>query len=157
MEVVESVEIQFYPGHALPTEYWSRPIDPQLREWYSISGNWVERPLNSFVQYQDNAPETPHILWATPYEQGGISGGLYDGENNIIADMYAGDAYEGRFANSVVINGVLYYNTQGNGLYAQVSIPGIQAIDLHTGEKLWFLNGHIPEIWSNDVLPKLQR
>ena len=30
-----------YPGHALPTEYWSRPIDPQLREWYSISGNWV--------------------------------------------------------------------------------------------------------------------
>ena len=140
LEVVESVDIQFYPGHALPTEYWSRPIDPQLREWYSISGNWVERPFNSFVQYQDDAPETPHILWATPYEQGGISGGLYDGENNIIADMYGGDAYEGRFANSVVINGVLYYNTEGNGLYAQVSIPGIQAIDLHTGEKLWFLN-----------------
>ncbi len=64
-----------------------------------------------------------------------------DGENNIIADMYGGDAYEGRFANSVVINGVLYYNTAGNGLYAQTSIPGIQAIDLHTGEKLWFLNG----------------
>jgi hypothetical protein len=140
LEVVESVEIQFYPGHALPTEYWSRPIDPQLREWYSISGNWVERPFNSFVQYQDDAPETPHVLWASQYEQGGISGGLYDGENNIVADMYGGDAYEGRFANSVVINGVLYYNTAGNGLYAQVSIPGIQAIDLHTGEKLWFLN-----------------
>lgn len=140
LQVVESVEIQFYPGHALPTEYWSRPIDPQLREWYSISGNWVERPFNSFVQYQDNAPETPHVLWNTPYEQGGISGGLYDGENNIIADMYGGDAYEGRFANAVVINGVLYYNTEGNGLYAQVSIPGIQAIDLHTGEKLWLLN-----------------
>ena len=54
-----------------------------------------------------------------------------NGENNIIADMYAGDAYEGRFTNSVVINGVLYYNTQGNGLYAQTSIPGVQAID-HT-------------------------
>jgi len=141
LEVVESVDVQFYPGHPLPTEYWSRPIDPQLREWYSISGNWVERPFNSVVQYQDDAPETPHVLWATPYEQGGISGGLYDGENNIIADMYGGDAYEGRFANAVVINGVLYYNTQGNGLYAQTSIPGIQAIDLHTGEKLWFLNG----------------
>ncbi|MCW3984197.1 MAG: carboxypeptidase-like regulatory domain-containing protein [Candidatus Bathyarchaeota archaeon] len=140
LEVVEELSIPFYPGHALPTEYWSRPIDPQLREWYSISGNWVERPFNSVVQFQDDAPETPHILWATPYEQGGISGGLYDGENNIIADMYGGDAYEGRFANAVVINGVLYYNTQPNGLYAQVSIPGIQAIDLHTGEKLWFLN-----------------
>jgi len=140
LEVLDELSQKFYPGHPLPTEYWSRPIDPALREWYSISGNWVERPPNSVVQYQDYAPETPHVLWVTPYEQGGISGGLYDGQNNIIADMYGGDAYEGRFANSVVINGVLYYNTQANGLYAQVSIPGIQAIDLHTGEKLWFLN-----------------
>ena len=140
LQVVESADVPFYPGHALPTEYWSRPIDPQLREWYSIAGNWVERPFNSFVMYQDDAPETPHVLWSTPYELGGISGGLYDGENNIIADMYGGDAYEGRFANAVVINGVLFYNAQGNGLYAQISIPGIQAIDLHTGEKLWFLN-----------------
>jgi len=30
---------KMYPGHSLPTEYWSRPIDPQLREWYSVSGN----------------------------------------------------------------------------------------------------------------------
>ncbi len=141
LEVIESVDVQSYPGHALPTEYWSRPIDPQLREWYSISGNWVERTPNSIALYQDNAPDTPHVLWANVYEQGGISGGLYDGENKIIADMYAGDAYEGRFANAVVINGVLYYNAQGNGLYAQVSIPGIQAVDLHTGEKLWYLNG----------------
>jgi hypothetical protein len=139
LEVVEDVEVQFYPGHPLPTEYWSRPVDPNLREWYSITGNWVERTPNSIALYQDNAPETPHILWANQYEQGGISGGLY--ENNIIGDMYAGDAYEGRFANAVVINGVLYYNAQGNGLYAQTSIPGIQAIDLHTGEKLWYLNG----------------
>ena len=157
LEVIESLDVQFYPGHALPTEYWSRPIDPQLREWYSISGNWVERTPNSIALYQDNAPETPHVLWANVYEQGGISGGLYDGENKIIADMYAGDAYEGRFANPVVINGVLYYNAQGNGLYAQTSIPGIQAIDLHTGEKLWFLNGTFLQFWSDDVLPKLQR
>jgi hypothetical protein len=141
LEVVESVDIPFYPGHALPSEYWSRPIDPQLREWYSISGNWVERPFNSLVKYQDNAPETPHILWATPYEQGGLSGGLYDGDNNVPAAMYAGDAYEGRFSNSVIINGVLYYNTRGAGTYSPVGIPGIQALDLHTGEKLWFLNG----------------
>jgi hypothetical protein len=132
---------QFYPGHSLPTEYWSRPIDPQLREWYSISGNWVQRPDNSYVKYQDNAPETPHILWATPYEMGGLTGGLFDGENQIPAAGYAGDAYEGRFSNSVVINGVLYYNTAGSGTYSTVGIPGIQAIDLHTGEKLWFLNG----------------
>ena len=143
LEVTEQGAEQFYPGHALPTEYWSRPIDPQLREWYSISGNWVERPFNSLVKYQDNAPETPHMLWSTPYEQGGLSGGLYDGDNNIQADMYAGDAYEGRFSASVVINGVLYYNIRGSGTYSTVGIPGIQAIDLHTGTKLWFLNNTV--------------
>ncbi|MCL5876849.1 MAG: hypothetical protein M1540_03450 [Candidatus Bathyarchaeota archaeon] len=143
LEVLEEPIAQAYPGHPLPTEYWSRPIDPQLREWYSISGNWVERPVNSLALYQDNAPETAHILWSTPYEQGGLSGGLYDGENNIPAAMYAGDAYEGRFASSVVINGVLYYNTAGSGTYSTVGIPGIQAIDLHTGEKLWFLNNTV--------------
>ena len=38
---VQQEPLPFYPGHALPSEYWSRPIDPQLREWYSVSGNWV--------------------------------------------------------------------------------------------------------------------
>ncbi len=143
LEVLQEPVANVYPGHSLPTEYWSRPIDPQLREWYSISGNWVERPFNSFVKYQDNAPETPHFLWSTPYEMGGLSGGLYDGENQIPAASYAGDAYEGRFSASVVINGVLFYNTRGSGTYSTVGIPGIQAIDLHTGEKLWFLNNTV--------------
>ena len=35
--VVQQDPLPAYPGHALPTEYWSRPIDPQLREWYSGS------------------------------------------------------------------------------------------------------------------------
>ena len=61
-----------YPGHSLPTEYWSRPIDPQLREWYSISGNWVARPDNSLALYNDDAPETAHVLWAKELTTGGI-------------------------------------------------------------------------------------
>ncbi len=129
---------QVYPGHALPTEYWSRPIDPQLREWYSISGNWVARPDNSLALYNDYAPETAHVLWANPYTQGGMEGGLY--ADGVPAAVYAGDAYEGKFANAVVIDGVLYYNAQGSGTYSTVAIPGIQAVDLHTGEKLWYLN-----------------
>ena len=48
-----------------------------------------------------------HTKWAA------LTGGLFDGENQIPAAVYAGDAYEGRFSTSVVINGVLYYNTAG--------------------------------------------
>jgi hypothetical protein len=119
---------QLYPAHSLPTEYWSRPIDPQLREWFSISGNWVARPDNSLALYQADAPTTAHILWNQPYTTGGMSGGLY--ADGVPAAMFAGDAYEGKFANSVILNGVLYYNTAGAGTYATVGIPGIQAVDL---------------------------
>ena len=136
--VTQEPTLQAYPTQPLPTDYWSRPIDPQLREWYSISGNWVARPDNSLALYNDYAPETAHVLWANPYTQGGLEGGLY--ADGVPAAVYAGDAYEGKFANAVIINGVLYYNAQGSGTYSTVAIPGIQAVDLHTGEKLWYLN-----------------
>lgn len=97
--VTQTPTKQLYPSHSLPTEYWSRPIDPQLREWYSISGNWVARPDNSLALYQADAPTTPHIVWNQPYTTGGMSGGLYAG--GVPAAMFAGDAYEGKFSNSV--------------------------------------------------------
>ncbi len=129
-----------YPGHALPTEYWSRPVDPQLREWFSISGNWVARPDNSLALYNDEAPETAHMLWAKPLTTGGLVGGAQGDPELIPTAYYAGDAYEGKFSNSVIMNGVLYYNTAPSGTYATVGVNGIQAVDLRTGENLWFLN-----------------
>jgi len=70
-----------YPGHPLPAEYWGRPIDPQLREWATISGNWVARPFNSLALYNDDAPETAHVLWTKPLTTGGLTGGYWgDGQ-----------------------------------------------------------------------------
>jgi hypothetical protein len=129
-----------YPGNALPSEYWSRPVDSQLREWYNITGNWVARPDNSLALYNDDAPETAHILWAKPYTTGGLVGGLLGSPEQLPVAMFAGDAYEGKFSNSVIINGVLYYNTAPSGTYANVGVPGIKAVDLRTGEELWFVN-----------------
>lgn len=130
-------ESKQYPGHALPTEYWSRPIDPQLREWYSISGNWVYRPDNSVALYNDDAPETAHVLWANQLTTGGLAGGL-------IADVPAasetGDAYEGKFPGSVILNGVLYYQRTDT---RREQYPAIMAIDLHTGEEWMFKNNTV--------------
>jgi hypothetical protein len=138
--VVQSEPLPNYPGHALPTEYWTRPIDPQLREWYSISGNWVSRPDNSLALYNDDAPETPHVLWARQIASGGLNGGLW-GEGQVPASAGTGDAYEGKFINSVVIQGVLYYNRMPQG-FAGTFQPqkGIYAVDLHSGKELWFRN-----------------
>jgi hypothetical protein len=138
--VVQQDALPNYPGHALPTEYWSRPIDPQLREWYTISGNWLSRPDNGIALFNDNAPETAHALWARDITLGGLTGGVLG--DNIPTAHESGDAYEGKFSNSVILNGVLYYNRMPAPI-SGVAYPqkGIYAVDLHTGEELWFKNG----------------
>jgi len=132
--VVQQEPMPDYPGHALPTEYWSRPIDPQLREWYSVSGNWVTRPDNSLALYNDDAPETAHVLWANQLTTGGLTGGLW-GDGLIPASSEGGDAYEGKFPNSIAMNGILYYQQTDIGMP-----PSIIAVNLHTGEQWVFKN-----------------
>ena len=135
--VVNSEPSPHYPDQPLPTEYWTRPIDDQLRSWYAISGNWVARPDNSIALYNDDAPTTPHVLWAEQLTSGGIAGGLL-GDNQVPAGMNSGDAYEGKFSNPVIINGVLYYNTgPAPGFYGPLGSNNIKAVNLHTGETLW--------------------
>ena len=132
--IVQEESLPTYPGHPLPTEYWSRPIDSQLREWASIAGNWMTRPDNSLADNND-APETAHVLWAKQLTTGGLTGD-YWGTAQIPAGSETGDAYEGKWQNSVILNGILYYNIGD----AQTPQTGIVAVDLHTGEELWFRN-----------------
>ena len=93
--VVQEEPRKYYPGNSLPTEYWTRPIDAQLREWNSIAGNWViglSGPMGAsglIAPYNDNAPETAHILWAKPMQMGGLAGGLDFGPQA----YECGDAY----------------------------------------------------------------
>ena len=134
---VQAEPIQTYPANPLPTEFWSRPIDDQLREWYGIAGNWVSTPPNFYAPYND-APETSHILWANPLTSGGLAGG-YAGEHG----MEDGDAYEGKWQNSVIMNGILYYNKYGTEIFGRNMNPalGVVAVDLRTGEELWTKEG----------------
>jgi len=137
---VEGFWYPMYPGHSLPTEYWSRPIDGQLREWYSIAGSWVYKPRNLYAPYNE-APGSAHILWSMPIgdTQGGLSGGAAGA-----VGFQDGDGYEGKFLNSVTICGVLYYNRYVAASPQQT----IVAVDLHTGKTLWersysFGNGRV--------------
>ncbi len=130
MLTVQEESVPTYPGQALPSEYWSRPIDSQLREWWSVAGQWAYKPENLIVEAND-APTTAHILWSTPL--GDTSGGLIGGDNLKDHGYQNGDAYEGKFSGSVIINGVLYYNKFVSGAPTQT----IVAIDLHTGQQKW--------------------
>ncbi len=121
--------VQYYPASPLPTEYWTRPIDSQQREWHTISGSWVAQPANLYAPYNEG-PTTPHILWTMPVGEsmGGLVGGDF-GEYS----YGIGDAYEGKWSGSVIISGVLYFHQSESGSPNQPVV----AVDLHTGEVLW--------------------
>ncbi|MEM2099503.1 MAG: hypothetical protein QXU99_07190 [Candidatus Bathyarchaeia archaeon] len=137
--VVQPDPVPVYPGHALPSEYWTRPIDSQLREWYTIAGSWVATPMNLYAPY-NQGPESAHILWTRPIgdTMGGLVGGEF-GEHG----YGTGDAYEGKWATRFIISGVLYYTKFESGQPGQ----DIVAVDLRTGKELWtkrFLDNRRP-------------
>jgi len=133
--VVSNEPREYYQGTPLPSDYWTRPINSQHREWYSISANWLS-DAQYFAPNNDYAPDTPHVLWTKPITTGGLAGGATG--QHAFED---GDAYEGKFHRSIIINGVLYYNrlpvTFAGSIRPQ---EGIVAVDLRTGEELWVRN-----------------
>ena len=62
-------------------------------------------------------------MGSTPYSQGGLSRWLICVTDQIPAAMFAGDAYEGKFSSSVILNGVLYYNTGPQAPTQQLEYP----------------------------------
>ena len=131
--IVQEEAVEYYHGEALPTEYWTRPINAQLREWYTTSGSWLTpTPIlptdNLYAAGNDDAPESAHVLWTK--EIGDTLSGLSGG---VDATGYGiGDAYEGKWS-AIVISGILCYNKYDAGQPQQTVV----AVDLHTGETLW--------------------
>ena len=147
--VVQQDPITYYPGAPLPTEYWNRPVNAQFETWSPLTGNWLRAigsytmpPDDKYVPGNEGAPETAHILWNYQYATGGLAGGAIPAEGG---GYEMGDAYVGKFLNSVVISGVLYFNRfQATGDTAVDQ--EVVAINLKTGEQLWDQN------WNNTRL-----
>jgi hypothetical protein len=140
--------INSYP---LPTEYWTRPIEGQNTDWWSISSNWLgtgSPPFGSAlntatpnrpyyrVQADGSAPNSAHIMWTKPIQDGGVVGGRstagIDGNT-----YYTGLAYNARFSNPIIMFGRLYYELPfGNSADG----GGYTAVDLLTGKQIWYAN-----------------
>ncbi len=124
--------ISSYP---LPTEYWTRPIEGQNTDWWTISSNWLSGAYTSNnVQPDGSAPNSPHIMWTKSIQDGGVVGGTITTELN--GDTYySGMAYNTRTNNMIIMHQRLYYelpygNSGGGG--------GWMCVDLRTGEEIWY-------------------
>jgi len=145
--VVQEDPIPYFPAFPLPTEYWNRPINAQFYEWVPITGDWLRPagsysmpPIEKFHEGNGDAPETSHILWNTEYAMGGLAGSE---QGEMGYEM--GDAYVGKFAGTVVINGIMYYNQFQSTGGAAVE-QNVVAVNLKTGEEVWTRN------WDNKRL-----
>ncbi|MBT0158630.1 PQQ-binding-like beta-propeller repeat protein [Candidatus Bathyarchaeota archaeon A05DMB-2] len=137
-------------SYPLPTEYWTRPIEGQNTAWYTISSNWLGEPYitsgaaigggtsgNYFARIQPDGagPNSAHIMWSKPIQDGGVVGGNSTG---VPGEMYyTGGSYNTRFSNALIMNGRLYYdepygNSGSGGDYV--------CVDLRTGEEIWRTN-----------------
>ena len=132
-------------SYPLPAEYWTRPIEGQNTYWYSISSNWLGAPYNIGANagnhgpggHQDDgvAPNSAHIMWSKPIQYGGLVGG---NGTAVPGEMYySGLSYNGRFANPLVLHGILYYqepwgNSASGGDYV--------AVNIQTGKEVWRIN-----------------
>ena len=143
--VVQQDMVWSWPPSPLPTDYWTRPVSPENREWWLIAGNYPptgivgggpDWPVDTntymgnyaFTPYVQ-APNSAHIVWK---RQGAISG-LVGGVSGYLSlssgggspsIIYAGRCYE---TLTKVIDGV------------PTSVW--ECYDLRTGEVYWDRTG----------------
>ena len=127
------------PDVPLPTEYWTRPINAQNLPWASISSNWIYPAADDRWQKDGSAPRSSHVMWTKILELGGLVGGTTIPD----ATYYSGFSYETRFNDPMIISGILYYrvslNHAGSG-------GGFAAVDLRTGEEIWYRDDILPSM-----------
>jgi outer membrane protein assembly factor BamB len=132
--VVQQEQISPPSTYPLPSEYWTRPIEGQNSVWSTLASNWLvgAGPIETYnVQPDGAAPNSPHIMWTKPLQDGGVVGGSYPVED---ITYYAGESYEIRFDNPMVIHGRLYYNLPLGSSHVGGNYV---CVDLTTGETIW--------------------
>ena len=143
---VQEEPVSAYPASALPTDYWSRPVESSNREWAGIMGwypatgvvgnddaNWPSdtntyMSIYRYLPYMQ-APNSGHILWERQTSIGGLIGGP------------AGDlSWSTGVPSSGVLPSIIYagrcydtINTIVNGVPTNVW----ECYDLRTGQVYW--------------------
>jgi outer membrane protein assembly factor BamB len=133
-----------WPPSPLPTDYWTRPVSFENREWWPILGAYPSTGIVGYPgvggypadtnMYQSNynfipyvqAPNTPHIMWMQQKDDGGLIGGT-------LGQLSLTNAGSGI---SIIYNGRTYGTISKPGT-GTTAVTYWQCFDLRTGELIW--------------------
>jgi hypothetical protein len=155
--VVQEEPVSDWPASPLPTDYWTRPISPENREWWTIAGDypwqfntvgypdWPEDtnhyPSNYLYTPFVQAPNSAHIVWKRQVGVGGLYGPAFP------QDAYGGPVGGAGGGPTLVYQGRCYQTVTKvmsvliNGTYYQQPTSVWQCYDLRTGEVYWEQTG----------------
>jgi len=135
----------------LPTSYWTRPISPDFRSWYTIAGSYPWDYANNY-QFEGpyvTAPTSAHVLWRREGELGGIIGGdVTASVDSIQTSFYNGGGF-GIDTNipTIIFDGRCYQTITKpvlqliNGTEQLWPTSVWECYDLKTGQIYWDLTG----------------
>ncbi len=139
--------VSSWPYEQLPTDYWTRPVNPMHRDWYSILGNypftggqyWYSQrtlyPSNYKYTAYVQAPNSCHVVWKRQGNNAGMIGGM--------AYTYSTSGSPG--TPNIIYNGRCYQTitkpmlTLVNGTYRTLPVSVWECYDLRTGQVYWDL------------------
>ncbi len=146
---VQADPIETWVESPLPTEYWARPVNSMSRDWWPILGNWLG--TSSGAQYYPtgsyggtanyaygSAPESGHVLWATPFWVGGAVDARFESAQG----FWIGKEYQAFSQPSVIVDGKIYCQRNINTWDQNA---GVYVYDLYSGEEL-------TDLWRSGTL-----
>jgi len=174
---VQQSPVAGVPIVPLPTDYWTTPVYSENKNWAAIIDNWLmqaydqtPRFFNGYGAFSPTTvgPGSPHILWTTQLQDGGLAGAKFGGKS-----LYHSEVYEQYYV-PLILNGRIYYvdhgptQTGGQGGTGGNRIDnfGTRCLDLYTGQEIFYLtnvtidmaqtldvempnkHGVVPYLWS---------
>ena len=148
--VVQTETVNSWPAAPLPTDYWTRPISPENREWWWIAGHFPWRgpgggsawPANTnkywgngdryrFVPWVQ-APNTAHVAWKRQGAIGGLIGPVQ-------GDIKVEDWTSGGGSPSIIYQGRAYQTVTEADVSSNSPTTRTQwmCYDLRTGQIYW--------------------
>jgi hypothetical protein len=153
--LVQQTPVGFWPTSPMPTDYWTRPVHPQNREWWPLLGNYpptgvcgINDPTwptdtnyyasaqYGYVPYSE-APMSSHIVWKRQFSLAGLVGGSLGQQSLLhnpgLSGANAGDSVDGH--PTMIYAGRGYYSSirPFNGTTQNVW----ECYDIRTGQLIW--------------------